>query len=394
MQARFWHVGDPIPASNVPLFFKVSDQAPAIAAIGSSGFVPSAYVVLPNGEPFIDLVGPYVQWLEQANVRAIVLNDYSPSAVPVSDIVRLCSTICEGLESYAADQVIAACTSLSTLLAILPADKRSLVPPRLDAAAEFVREFAASCLKPLEYGTPFVHMGTSSQHKSWWKVRPSHRSVLARYKSRRAIDFAGHPGALAAVDRWLDTMCSRLDRLHAVPLTPATRQDAIVEASAYCAALAERHLMRSHQGQAVLHLHRALDLLLFGLCDQHGLVVHTQHGGRYAPSFVPPTGSDRITLTSSFAAVKSRLAHHPTRESDFVNVNDWRNLLIHTHYMTGLDDATTRDIFSKIRPHMHALGGSQWLEANVAYLRGVQMTVADLLDVDESLSSTVQRVTY
>lgn len=111
-------------------------------------------------------------------------------------------------------------------------------------------------------------------------------------------------------------------------------------------------------------------------------------------SFAPVTGANHITLTNSFDAVKSFLAHHPTRASDFSDLNDWRNLLMHTHYMSGLNDPTARQVFGKIRPHLESLGASQWNEAHAAYLKGVQLTVIDLLDVDHSLASAIQRVVY
>lgn len=124
------------------------------------------------------------------------------------------------------------------------------------------------------------------------------------------------------------------------------------------------------------------------------MIDHSQHGGRYVASFAPTTGANRITLVNSFDAVKAFLAHHPNRQSEFLDLNDWRNMLMHTHYMTGLTDPTTRDVFGRIRPHLQALGGSQWQLAHDAYLRGVQLTIADLLDVDQSLSSTVQQTAY
>jgi hypothetical protein len=394
MQANFWHLGESIASSETPVFFKVADQPAAIAAIQASGFLPPAYAVTPNGEDLVDFIGPYVHWLRYADLRAIASADYSASTVPVAEVLGLCARICNGLADFAADQVIAACTDLSSLLASLPAPKRPLIPPKLGLASDFLLEFAVDCLKPMEYGTPFVHMSTSQRNKSWWQTPPSHAAPLARLKARRTIDFSGMPSALQSIDRWIDLINSRLGRMYALHSVPAQRQGAILEASAYCAAIAERHLMRCHHGQAILHLHRSLDLLLFSICDQRNIIDYSQHGGRYVTSFAPTFGSNRVTLINSFDAVKIFLAHHVNRESAFVHLNDWRNLLMHTHYMTGLNDSTTRGVFGRIRPHLQALGGSQWQEAHEAYLKGVQLTVADLLDVGESLSSTVQSAVY
>jgi hypothetical protein len=124
------------------------------------------------------------------------------------------------------------------------------------------------------------------------------------------------------------------------------------------------------------------------------MIDHSQYGGRYITSFVPTLGPNRVTLKNSFDAVKSFLAPHAKRESDLLDLNNWRNLLMQSHYMTGLTDLTTRGVFGRIRPHLDALGGSRWKEAHEAYLNGIKLTLADLLDVDQSLSSTVQEAVY
>ncbi len=394
MQAEFWNAGISIASSEVPIFFRAADRSAAISAIGATDFFPPAYEVAPNGECLIDFLGPYVHWQQNADLHAIVSADYSKSVAPAEAVIGLCASICSGLVDYAADQVIASCTDLSSLLAALPATTKTLIPSKLAVACDFLLDFTTRCMKPLEYGTPLVHQGTSQQHKSWWRVRASHLSHLAHFKARRKVDFPGVASALQSIDRWIDLMHTRLVRLNAVPLQPAQIQAAVVEASAYCAAVAERHLMRSHHGQAILHLHRSVDLLLFALCDGRSLIDHSSYGGRYVSSFAPATGANQITLKNSYDAVKSLLAYNATREGDFSDLNDWRNLLMHTHYMTGLDDSTARSIFGRIRPHLRALGSSQWRQANDDYLKGVQLTVADLLDVDQSLTSTVQRIAY
>lgn len=394
MQANLWSPGDPVGSSEAPLFFRSTDEPAALASIQSSGYLPPAYSVTPNGEALIDFIGPYAHWVRHRNVRAILQADYSTSVAPVSQILELCYRICCGFSDFAADQAISSCTDLASLLAVLPSSKNALIPQKLELANNLLLDFAVECLKPMECGTPFVHLGTSEQHKSWWKSQPAHLNILKRMKRRLSVDFTGHPSALQPLDQWLDQVISQVDRMSARPPLPAQRRDAILEASAYCGAIADRHLMRCHYSQAILHLHRSLDLMLFAVCDGRTLIDHSQHGGKYHSSFAPTVGANRITLLNSFDALKSSLAHNATRESDFRDLNDWRNLLIHTHYMSGLDDTKARELFWRIRPHLLALGGSQWQHAHNLYLRGVQLTIADLLDVDGSLSSSIQQITY
>lgn len=394
MQAKLWSPGDPISSSETPIFFKSGDEAAVLASIQASGFLPPAYAITPNGEALIDFIGPHVHWIRHRDIRAISQADYSIGVAPTSQILELCSRICSSFHDFAADQAISSCTDLASLLAVLPSPKRALIPQKLELASDLLLDFAIECLKPMEYGTPFVHLGTSEQHKSWWKSPPSHLNALKRIKKRRSLDFIGHPNALRPLDEWLDRAISQVGRMHALPSQPTQRRDAIFEASAYCGAVADRHLMRSHYSQAILHLHRSLDLMLFAVCDSRSLIDHAQYGGRYVSSFAPTVGANRISLLNSFDALKSSLAYNATRESDFHDLNEWRNLLIHTHYMSGLDDTKARELFRRIRPHLLALGGSQWQSAHDSYLRGVQLTIADLLDADESLSSSVQQITY
>jgi hypothetical protein len=395
MQAKFWTPVDDIASSGYPIFFRAADQPAAIASLQASEFFPPAYAVLPNGEGLVDFIGPYVKLARRVSPGTIALADYSGSSTPVADILGCCLRICDGFADLAADAAISACTDLSSLLAGLPVAKLPSIPPKLGAAAEFLREFASECLKPLEYGTPFVHMGTAPQHKSWWKVRPLHLTPLAQLRAKRATVFPGRPNALQSVERWIDLVAARLVRMHAFPPMPSQRQEAVLEASAYCGAIAERHLMRSHFGQAILHLHRAVDLLLFAICDRHTLINHVYQGGQYVPGVLPATAkTTKVTLLNSYSVLLNYLAPDPNRQGDFEILNDWRNLLMQAHYMTGLDDTTARGVFGLIRPHLQKLGGSSWQTAQSEYLQGVSLTIADLLDVDQSLSSTVQQVSY
>lgn len=394
MQAELWNPGAAIASSEIPVFFKLADQTAAIATIKASGHIPPAFAVTPNGESFIDFIGPHVHWTRYSDIRALITADYSASSLPMGNIVRLCGEICRGFNDLSTDLAISACTELSSILATLPALKQPLVPPNLARASNFLLDFAVDCLKPLEYGPPFVHHGTSEQHKSWWTVQASHVPVLARTKKRFTTDFGQTPSGLVPLEDWIQRLDMRLRRLNAAPATPILRQQAIGEASAYCAAHAERHLMRGHCGLAILLLHRATDLLLLSLCDRLGVINYAVHGGKYAVGFEPVNRANQISLNNSFQAISGLLAAHPSRAVDFSDLNDWRNLLMQTHYMTGLDDTHARAIFTKIRPHLEGLSDQDWRSARDTYLGGVTLTVRDILDVDGTLSAAIQFVFY
>lgn len=394
MQAKLWTPGVAIASSEAPIFFKFADQGAAVAAILASGFFPPAFAVTPNGEKFIDFIGPHVHWLRYADIRALTTADFSASSVPVADVMRLCSEICRGFADHTTDLVISACTELSSLLVTLPTSKQLFVPPKLALTSNFLLDFAVDCFRPLECGSPFVHHGTSEQHRSWWTVQAAHIPVLARVKKRFATDFGSTPSGLLSLGSWIQRMDGRLRRFHAAPVTPALRQQATREASAYCAALAERHLMRGQCGQAIVLLHRATDLLMLSLCDSQGVLDFTVYGGKYARGYEPPAGGNKITLTNSLRAIGGTLAAHASRDADFYDLNDWRNLLMQTHYMTGLDDTHARAIFGKIRPHLESMSSPDWRDARAAYLEGISLTVKDIIDADGSLSAAILPVTY
>lgn len=65
-----------------------------------------------------------------------------------------------------------------------------------------------------------------------------------------------------------------------------------------------------------------------------------------------------------------------------------------THYMTDLNCANAISIFKKVRPHLDALGGSQWRAAHKEYLDGIWLTPLEILDSENNFSIASQLVTY
>lgn len=394
MLAKLWQSGDAVSSSQVPIFFRVVDKAAAIAAVTASGYLPRAFAVTPNGEAFLELAWPYVEWTRERDAQTLLSADYSGCVLPVRELLMLYADICRALNDHAADAVWAACDELRRLLARLPISAAGTIPPKLTAACDALSRFSVDCLKPIEAGPPFIHSGTAASHRSWWAAQAGHVNVLRQFKRQLAADFASIPSGLAPMVAWVDAMDARVRKLQALPQSQLTRASAIQQGSAFCAAMAERHLLRGQNGLAVLLLHRAADLLLFSLCAKHGAIDFTVHGGKYLPSFAPAVGSNRITLLNSLDAITSVLAANPTRRADFEHLNDWRNLLMHAHYMTGLDDTRALELFIKIRPHLEALSDADWKVSGREYLEGPKVSIGDLIDIDGSLSSGVAEILY
>lgn len=394
MLARLWQSGDAVLSSEVPIFFRLADKAAATAAVIGSGYLPRAFAITPNGEAFLEFAWPYVEWKCRRDARALLSADYSGCALPVRELLTLYAEICQALNDHAAEALWVACDELRRLLAALPISAASTIPPKLAAACDALARFSVECLRPIETGPPFTHSGTAMTHRSWWGAQAGHVSVLQQFKRRLASDFSSIPGGLSPMVAWVDVMEARVRKLHALPPSPLNKVLAIQEGSAFCAAMAERHLLRGQNGLAVLLLHRSADLLLFSLSAKHGAIDFTAYGGRYLPPFAPGKGSNRITLLNSLTAINSLLAANPKRKSDFEHLNDWRNLLMQAHYMTGLDDTRALDLFVKIRPHLESLSDADWKVSRKEYLEGPKVSLGDLIDIDGSLSSGVAEVFY
>jgi len=131
------------------------------------------------------------------------------------------------------------------------------------------------------------------------------------------------PSGLIELSTWLNETCDRLKRLTATRLT--TRDDAMLEASAYCSAMAERYLLRGNCGLAVLLLHRSADLLLLRTCAMSNVIDFTSAGGKYKQG-ISRSGDRRIHLVASvdIANTFNFLSPSQARTDALGRLNEWR----------------------------------------------------------------------
>lgn len=393
ISAEIWTPGTSIDPATSTLLFRDGDEALLKAVLDSSGALPHTYSVTPNGANRRVLLAAYI------GARLSPLSSHSPRNFPEHhstsrEIFASSVDIALGLREHNSELVILGCDCIRSAITRL-IDRDSLsVPPSFPLVVDYIREFATDCLQPLEYSSPLVHPSNAVHHRNWWSSQASQLQNIVRMRKRLVSDFGAVPDGLAAINAWLVSIETRLKQMHASPPTPNNRIRAILEASAYCAAIAERYLMRNQTGRSILLLHHSTDLLMLSLCATHGAIDFTTYGAKYLAAWLPAGVANQITLNSSMATIGHLLSPSSTRSADFEELNKWRNLLMEAHYMSSLDTSKAMELFRKLRLHLEALGGTAWKAARDMYLGGVDIAPSDILDADRSLSASISPFHY
>lgn len=395
MSVSLWKQGNEITSSEIPIYCKPQDEAAVKAAIESSCWRPAVFSVTPNAEDLLPFIAVNEHW-KLHNASAQLGSSYQSGCEAIAfGALTSIIAICHNFRFFNAEGAIAACHDLSSFLAAGTRNNPRCIPAQLVTVNAFLLDFSIECLLPLEFGSPFIHGSPQDHHRRWWTTQAGHVTKLQQFGKRLKVDFSQNPPiGLSALEIWRSDVEMRLRRMQASPPNDATRKRALLEASSYCSALAERHLIRGHFSLAILLLHRALDLVMFSLCVHWNAIDFAYRGGQYISTFSPSGKPNQISLLNSLSAIGNQFASHPTREADFKELNDWRNLLLQTHYMSGLDDVKARSIFTKIRPHLEALGGSDWQASLNRYLGGIYLNVSHIFDADSYLSNSVTRLSY
>ncbi len=393
ISAEIWTPGTNVAPTISALLFRDGDEALLKTALDSSGALPLAYSVTPNGARRHILIAAYI------GARLSPLSSHSPRIFPEHhsasrEIFASSVDISLGLREHNSELVILGCDGLRAAISRLINLDPSYVPPSLPRVVDYLHAFATDCLQPLEYSSPLVHPSNAPHHRSWWSSQASQLQNIVRMRKRLLSEFGTVPDGLRAIHTWLISIESRLKQMHAVPLNQDKRIRAILEASAYCVAIAERYLMRNHTGRSILLLHHSTDLLMLSLCAKHGAIDFTTHGGRYVTTLLPSGMVNKITLLTSMATIGHLLSPSSTRSADFEELNKWRNLLMEAHYMSSLDTSKALELFGKLRLHLEALGGTTWKTARDAYLGGIEIAPSDILDADRSLSTSIAPFQY
>ena len=389
----FWCRGEPIRSTATILLCKAEDQYLLAQALQESDYTPHAYSLSPNGESLLPFIAAYL-FVSHDIVEGKVGGELKDFEREGRELLKCCEEISGSMRYHCPDKTVAACDSLLGHLQRYELTDANSVPVGMQGMVEYIRVLTLDCLAPLAFGSPFIHQGLLPKNKSWWSVPASAIQRVKNLRRRITTDFGMVPFGLSSIDSWLEKVGIRLDRLHATPSTDQKKEAAIFEASSYCAALAERHLMQGQPGLAVLLLHRSVDLLLMSLCVKNGMIDFSAHGGKYKHAWRQSNGSGFISLRFSLDNLKRNLASHPTREADLNELNEWRNTLMQTHYMTELSEEKASELFKKTRFHLQLLGGSDWTRARDTYLSGVALTTMQILNFNGFVERALAPISY
>lgn len=358
--------------------------------------IPLPVLVKPNGEMQLGLIHAYIVASSRSDTGWIENTNFGSHERHTRRILELIGEIIFGLRDLSSERVGNAAIALEHIISLIPSSRRTSTHNTLHIAAGYLAELTQQCLACLEYGSPFSHTIVSDSNKAWWSQMPSLIGVVRAKKIEIPKKFGNVvPKGLSAIDIWLTNILARLVRL-TTQSAKIQRNDTFLEASAYCAALAERYLLRGSASLALLFLHRSADFCLLHVCSKHNNIVDWSfHGGRFDRNVV--RGNDTtISLGNSIDVVDSMnlLSPDANRTASFVELNGWRNQLIQTHYLSDIADSEARNMFRKVRPHLENIGGADWKMARDIYLRGIPLSLTDFLDIDGSLTSTFEVVPF
>lgn len=391
MSAKLWLPGDPLEASRHPLYFRESDKAAAFDAIAKFDYFGSLVVVKPNGEGILGAIHAYLTSRDRHDLSWIYSLDLGDHEYPLRHILLYCSQLIRGVQHQCSEKISAACDELINFLSSLPAVAAARVPPGLLTAVQCLRDFSTECLFQMEHGAPFVHVIPIQANKSWWTSTPVFVANMPKIRKsiKTVFDWDRTGSQLHILESWFKNMNARLLLLRSGSTGGVQRQKAIQEASAYCAALAERYLLQAKAALALLLLHRSSDLLLFSICAGNGAIDFSTHGGRYVSSLAPsPPKPNKIHLLTSLEVAErgNMIVPNVSRTNALKGLNEWRNLLMHTHYMSDVEDKVAIALFGSVRQHLESLGGSEWKLARETYLASPPIALSALLDLNGAVS--------
>lgn len=252
------------------------------------------------------------------------------------------------------------------------------------------KNIVANLLTPMYWEPPFNLTQSFDPHKQWWRLIPDRKQLIEDIRKEINLKLPGKGASFAAYIDWIETHENKLNLMKAQ--TKAERHLALNEASAYFMAIAENHLQANRPSLSILLLHRAADLLLMRACDELNLISFT---GKKPEFYSTPKNckSKEIHFRSSHEALKQNgLNHDPAREKIFSQLNNIRNHLMYTHYLSAPDRRSANEVYKKTKPHLIAIGGKKWNNALQSYQPIPELSVKALFESNPVLTSAITEI--
>ncbi|EXF45831.1 hypothetical protein BAY1663_01768 [Pseudomonas sp. BAY1663] len=383
---RPWTDGEQLDRDFFPVYCLEGNEEKLITNLQNMDWYPQAFSVRGNAEEhleFSDLVlsctlSHETPYPHLANPRNQLATAILPS----------CTELLVGLKRLDSNLIHRSCERILQNIADL---NPKVVPRDFVRTIKFIEEFCCECLKTLDSNSPYAHGNNNSDFKSWWIREPFIIRKLNETKKKLKTEFEETPPGLLKIQQWIDRFISRLSRLHATPPTPDNVSKSILESSAYVTAIAERQIIDGNAAHAILLIHRAADLMLFSICVRNNIITVAQYGGKYTSGY-EPQGKNTVTLMHSLSCLKNTISDLPKYSSTFDELNQWRNLLMQTHYMSNLFEDNAMQLFKNTRARLLKLGGPEWSASFKTYLEGIDIHMPDILDPCQKLLINLRQI--
>lgn len=378
MTVQAWAPGDALSAPTV--LCRSADVAALQAAILANGGTFAAFQVAPNGDDYIELLRCFLAMRDDANW---VPNDASSVTADSAWIVRNLQRLANGLSIWDDNAALGA---ISTLLYY-----QGRLHPQQVGFLRFCEGLVSKVIRRLLWGSPMLHSWPpSGATRSWWQLNADLAMEIAGQLTDLKSTFLGSPpAAVQGLVIWLTQLQGRLNTC----LTTTSREAAMVEASAFCAAISRMHFMRSRYALATVFCHRAADLLFTSLCATDGLIDFNQAFGDGALKNAV-AGEKKLSLLNCHDAMVQAGTMLPdfARRAVLADLNLTRNRLLLTHGVGSPSQSDTTIGLNALLPILKAHGGADWTTAYTTYTTGVSLSAIALFELSDGLMQTLQPV--
>lgn len=375
MTAQFWNPGDQLNAGVV--FCRTTDTPALRAVIKNSNSTVTAFEVSPNGEPYKDLLHCFLAL--RADPSWLPTGSYGGSR-DSAWITRNFHRLAYGLSKW--DD-----TAASGAITLLKQHVTTLHPQQVKFL-DFCERLLNKVLKRLLWGSP-LQLGWPPQKaaRQWWTMTTDLEAEIALQLNDLAACFFGNiPSNLQGLRNWLNRLRVRLSN----QLFSTSRDIALAEASALCAALSVVHFSHSRYALATLLGHRAADLLFTANCSSAGLIDFTKSGGE-GELVVPVSGERKLSLLNCHDALVQAMCI-PTdqvRRDLLWELNLTRNRLLLTHSLGSPIANDARSKLLALVSLLKAFGGTDWEAAYSTYRAGTALKTQDFFEVSDGLIGTL-----
>ncbi len=381
MNVQVWSPGDSVTAPVVVC--NAHDVASMRIAVAGNAAV-RAFQIGPNGSRYTDLLRCFLELREDENW---VPSGNFGGTVDSAWITRNLQRLASGLTHW--DEA-----SALTAVNLLKAHAADLHPQQV-RFLDVVEGLISKVVKRILWGSPlFLAWPPPASARLWWTLSADLAVDVIGIATELKNCFGGAvPANVEPIARWLKSLHRRLT----TEMFGGTREQSLLEASAFCEAVSLLHFSRGRYSLATLMCHRAADLMFTSLCASASLIDFTQNKGEGLLVAPVPTqrGPDsRLSLMNCHASLvmASVLPVDTVRETALENLNFTRNRLLLTHAVGTTKQSDTQVHLRSVHAQLKAHGGSAWETACNAYRTGVKLKPTDLFELSDGLMQSLQPI--